>query len=538
MGTVANYVIDALLLGIALTQMHAIPLAGSAQPLLIGACCMVALIRGGLLARLARSLRRQLPGGSDQWRESVEQIKQRDQSRAGVYAELHHRATHDELTGLANREFFNDRLRQAVHDARPFAVVVLDLDRFRIINDAVGHGGGDTILKLVARRLLSSTRAEDTVARAGGDDFLLLLRDVTSAEEVGRLTRHCLGSLSEPFLMRGRELQVRASCGVAHYPADADDAQALIARADEAMYQAKEAGRDTVRFFDSQLMQAGHERLQFTNDLSQALALGQFELLYQPKLDIVSERIRSVEALLRWNHPVRGRLTPDAFLALAEDSGLIQSIGSWTISEACRQAKLWQTQALPHLRVSVNICATQFRHPEFIAIVQEALRRCALHPSYLEIELTESALMADTTQSALVLEQLSRLGVGITIDDFGTGYSSMSCLQRFPIGRVKIDRSFIRHMQHNANDASVVRAIISLAHGLRFKVIAEGVESAEQLAILRRMGCDQYQGFYRSQAVPAADIELMIAAQSARAANDALAEPTVNRLARLVQRHH
>jgi EAL domain-containing protein (putative c-di-GMP-specific phosphodiesterase class I) len=323
---------------------------------------------------------------------------------------------------------------------------------------------------------------------------------------------------------------------VAQYPADADEGQVLIARADESMYQAKAAGRNAVRFYDAQLMGLAQERLQLENELRLALTSGQLELLYQPKLDIASDDMRSVEALLRWKHPVRGRLAPDVFLAVAEDSGLIQSIGSWVINEACHQAKRWKAQGLPHLRVSVNVSGVQFRHPEFIGIVHEALKRDALHPSYLEIELTESALMANTEKSGAVLEQLSRLGVVVAIDDFGTGYSSISCLQRFPIDKVKIDRSFIRQMQHNAGDASIVRAIISLAHGLRLKVIAVGVESAAQLAILRRMGCDQYQGFYRSQAVPAADIELMIAAQRAQAANDALAEPSVSKLARLVQR--
>lgn len=507
----AGQVVDAvLLLGFTVAVGLTLP-ASTAQRLLLCACGVAMLAGRTLLGGAAQSLLDRADDRREALLDAITALKQRDGSQGCARAELMHRATHDSLTGLPNRALFERRLNAAIQDGRPFVVVVLDVDRFRNVNEALGHGAGDATLTLVARRLLSSTRAEDAVARNGGDEFLLLLRDVESTADSVRLTTHCLEALSAPFEIRGAQLHLTASAGICAYATDVIDAATLLARADEAMYQAKESGRNALRLYDAGLMQRAQERLQIADELRQALAAGQFELFYQPKSDIACEGIRSVEALLRWNHPVRGRLGPDAFLSIAEDAGLMQSVGSWAIDQACRQARAWQGFSLPGLRISVNVSATQFRHPEFVPTVQAALKRHGLHPSYLEIELRESALMADTGQSAVVLEQLSRLGVVIAVDDFGTGYSSMSCLQHFPIDKVKIDRSFIGHMQQNADDASVVRAIISLAHGLRLKVVAEGVESAEQLATLRRLGCDQYQGFYQSPAVPAADIERMIA---------------------------
>jgi diguanylate cyclase (GGDEF)-like protein len=473
--------------------------------------------------------------GGQPLNESVETLQQRDPSLEGVNAQLRHQATHDSLTGLANRALFAERMEAAVAKCDPFAVAVLDLDRFKIINDSLGHGAGDALLKLVARRLFSITRADDIVARGGGDEFMLLLRDVASKADIEKLAKRWMDALSEPYRVNGTQLHVSPSIGIACFPADANESEELLARADEAMYHGKQNGRNSCRFFDAEVMGFSHERLSIESELRQAIAASQFQLHYQPKIDIASDEMRGVEALLRWQHPVRGRMMPADFISIAEDSGLILPIGLWVLDEACRQARLWQIQGLAFLRVAVNVSPTQFRQPDFAKSVHAALMRHSLHASYLEIEITEAALMSNAEKSVTVLEQLSRLGVVVAIDDFGTGFSSISYLQRFPIDKLKIDLSFIRHLQTNPNDASIVRAIISLAHGLRLKVAAEGVESAAQLAILKRMGCDQYQGFFRSPAVAAAGIELMLASARSTAANDSPARATVVKLARLVR---
>jgi EAL domain-containing protein (putative c-di-GMP-specific phosphodiesterase class I) len=405
-------------------------------------CFVATLGRCILLGSLARSLRMRLQDRRRQLRESVRMLEERDKSLAQVNLELKRQATHNALTGIANRVLFVEQLQRAVVQPQPFAVCVFDLDRFKIINDSLGHGAGDALLKHVSDRLLSITRASDTVARA-----------------------------------------------------------------DEAMYYAKRTGRNTFRFFDSSVMGFSRERLEIEAELRGALAQGQLVLHYQPKIDIASSEMRSVEALIRWNHPTRGAVLPGEFIPIAEESGLILEIGDWVIREACRQASEWQRQGMPFLRVAVNVSPLQFRQANFVKKLSAALKEFSLEATFLEIELTEATLMSNAESSVTLLNELSQLGVVVAVDDFGTGYSSMSYLQRFPIDKLKIDRSFISDVASNAGDASIVRAIISLAHGLRLKVIAEGVESEQQLGILRRMGCDQYQGFYRSAAVPACDIE-------------------------------
>jgi diguanylate cyclase (GGDEF)-like protein len=505
------------------------------ERLLVWACLITILGRCTLLGVFSRSLRQRLQQRGAQLRHSISELKARDQSLEQANAELHYQATHDALTGLANRTLFEERLRQAVREELPFAVAVLDLDRFKIINDSLGHGAGDLLLQLVARRLQSSTRADDLVARAGGDEFLLLLPEVESQPQLAALASRWTAALSEPYGIRNTELHVSPSIGIARYPADAVDGQELVARADEAMYHAKQSGRNAYRFFDSQVSSFTRGRLTMAGELRQAITQGQLELLYQPKIDVASGEMHSVEALLRWQHPARGCVLPGEFMPVAEDSGFSHEIGDWVLDQACRQAKLWQDQSLPFVRIAVNISPTQFRHPDFAIRVQAALTRHALHPSSLEVEISESALMGNAQKAALPLEQLSRIGVAVAVDDFGTGYSNMSYLQRFPIDKLKIDGAFVRHLQSDSNDASIVRAIISLAHGLRLKVVAEGVETPGQLSILKRMGCDQYQGFLHSPAVPAEEIEFLLASERALAANDGLVDATVSRLARLVR---
>jgi diguanylate cyclase len=474
---------------------------------LVWLCFVATLGRCILLGVLGRSLRLRLEDRRRQLRDSVHMLEDRDKSLAHANLELKRQATHDALTGIANRVLFVEHLNLAVHERRPFAVCVFDLDRFKIINDSLGHGAGDALLKQVSSRLQSLVRSSDIVARAGGDEFLLLLRHITTAEEIEALMMRWMSSLSQPYQLTGLELHVSPSIGIARYPADGTGAEELLARADEAMYFAKRSGRKTFRFFDSSVMGFSRERLEIEADLRNALARGQLALHYQPKIDIATGEMRSVEALIRWRHPTRGSILPGEFIPIAEESGLILEIGDWVIREACRQAREWQQRKLPFLRVAVNVSPLQFCQANFVKKVSAALEEHFLDATYLEIELTEATLMGNAETSVTLLEQLSELGVVVAIDDFGTGYSSMSYLQRFPIDKLKIDRSFISDVASNAGDASIVRAIISLAHGLRLKVIAEGVESEEQLGILKRMGCDQYQGFYRSPAVPAAEIE-------------------------------
>jgi diguanylate cyclase len=425
-------------------------------------------------------------------------------------AKLQHQATHDALTGLPNRLLFIDRLgREIAHaerDGHVFAVLVVDLDRFKVINDTLGHGPGDQLLIEVARRLSSAIRSADTVARTGGDEFLLLLTDFREASDAAVIAAKIISELDKSVSIGGTEVHTSASIGISVYPADGTDSDTLVAHADEAMYFAKQAGRNSFQFFSPGMSVFSRDRLNLESELRRALPMQQFELHYQPKVDVATGRMNSVEALLRWRHPTRGLVGPLEFIPIAEETGLMLSIGEWVLREACRQARQWQREGLPFLRISVNISPIHFRQSKFLEIVRSALLDHDLEPQYLEIELTETTVMDHAETSVHILEELSRMGVIVSIDDFGTGYSSMSYLRRFPIDKLKIDRSFINDMTTNSDAAAIVKAIISLAHSLRLKVVAEGVETAEQLEQLRELGCDQFQGFYRSAAVLPSEI--------------------------------
>jgi diguanylate cyclase (GGDEF)-like protein len=419
--------------------------------------------------------------------------------------QLRHLASHDALTGLPNRLLLDDRIAQAIaHSQRhshEFAVLVIDLDRFKLINDSLGHRAGDELLREVAQRLKSAVRAVDTTARLGGDEFVVLLDGpLTQAEAVEIGTRAI--KVMEPSLrLLGIDVHISASIGIAFYPRDGASVDTLLARADAAMYSAKERGRNNLQCYAEGMSTMTQDRVKFESELHEALRNREFELHYQPKVDTLTGRVNSAEALIRWRHPQRGLVPPNEFISIADECGLLDAIGEWVLFEACRQAKAWQREGLPSLRVAVNLAPSQFRLANLVDQIRRALEASGLNPQLLEVELTETAVMSDAEESIQILEAISRMGVLVSVDDFGTGYSSMSYLRRFPIDKLKIDRCFVDQMTRRPEDASIVQAIISLAHSLHLKVIAEGVETPEQLALLAELGCDQYQGFHFSPAL-------------------------------------
>jgi len=433
--------------------------------------------------------------------------------------QLHHLATHDALTGLPNRVLLADRLEQASANAEragaSFAVMLVDLDRFKSINDSIGHQAGDELLKEVAQRLRSILRPGDSLARLGGDEFVMIVNSIAGRDHAESVISPVLECIGRPMVLASITVQTSPSIGVSLYPQDGKDPQTLLKAADAAMYHAKKMGRNTYQFYAAEVNSFTRERLELESGLRLALHRHEFVLHYQPKVDIKNGHIVGVEALLRWNHPCLGLLPPDEFIPLAEETGLIIPIGDWVLSEACRQAHAWHTAGLSHLRIAVNLAAQQFRAANLAEKVDLILQHAGLEARFLELELTETAVMQDAAQSAVILQQLSELGVRLSLDDFGTGYSSLSYLQRFPLNKVKIDRSFVREMHRSEGNAEIVRAIVSLAHSLRLSVIAEGVETIEQLGFLEKIGCDQYQGYYRSSAVPAAALEAMVRSELA-----------------------
>ena len=470
--------------------------------------------------------------------DTLEQVvSARTEGLEAANKQLRHLATHDALTGLPNRVLLDDRLAQAIaHSQRNghlFALLMVDLARFKLINDSLGHRAGDELLQETARRLTGVARAIDTLARSGGDEFVMILHPIDARDDAELLAQRVIEALKPTMRIAGVDIHTSPSIGIAFYPADGTTTETLIARADAAMYSAKQRGRNNAQCFAPGMDTQSQDKVRLESDLHEAIALKQFELDYQPKVDVKSGAVHSVEALIRWRHPQRGLISPNEFIPLAEDSGLIGPIGGWVVREACRQAKAWQRKGLPQVRVAVNLSASQFRQKNLLATIRQALLDADLDPSYLEVELTESAVMTNPEESVSILEQLSKMGVLVSVDDFGTGYSSMSYLRRFPIDKLKIDRGFISEFMTRPDDASIVRAIVSLAHSLRLKVVAEGVETPDQLDFLKTLGCDQYQGFHFSTPVSAADFEELLRRQrdDEPAGEESEAERTHSKLA-------
>ena len=429
--------------------------------------------------------------------------------RVQTQERLRRLAHHDVLTDLPNRAFFIERLNHALARAcargRSLAVLFLDLGRFKIINDTLGHDGGDRALQILADRLRSCVHDGDLVARLGGDEFTILLDDVASVDDIPQIARRVLDTLAQPFTLRDREFYISSSIGVSLYPGDGEDALTLLKNADTAMYRAKELGRNNYQFYSAEMSARALERLTMEANLRRALERGEFLLHYQPQIDLATGRIARLEALLRWAHPELGPVAPARFIPVAEETGLIAPIGRWVLQTACDQARAWRAAGLPAVPVAVNLSGTQFNEPRLVQMIDDILRDTGLEPSGLELEITENTIMHNVQEAVDTMRVLNDRGISLAVDDFGTGYSSLNYLKRFPIDTLKIDQSFVRDITHDADDASIVTAIIAMAHNIELKVVAEGVETEDQLAFLRARGCDGVQGYLFARPLPTAE---------------------------------
>ena len=435
---------------------------------------------------------------------------------------IRHLAHHDDLTGLPNRSLLRERLGQAIQaaaaDGSAVGLAFIDLDGFKLVNDALGHNAGDALLKVVGARMARCLRASDTLARFGGDEFVILLPALPGEPgAIAPLLERVRQAVTEPVLVEGQEVQVSCSIGATFYPRDGLDANALMMHADVAMYRAKELGNDNVQFYASEMNASIDEKLVLLEGLRAALdscvesGACQFELLYQPKVDLRSGRLFGVEALIRWHHPEQGLISPDRFIGLAEESGLIVPIGEWVLRTACVQAAAWRAAGLAPVSMSVNVSARQFEDKRLVERIADALRASGLPPDGLELEVTESLIMRDLGRSVDKMREIKAMGVSLSIDDFGTGYSSLSALKSFPISRLKIDKSFVADLADSADDQAIALAVISLAHKLHLRVIAEGVETEQQRDFLRANDCDEMQGYLFSRPLPARELAHLLA---------------------------
>jgi diguanylate cyclase (GGDEF)-like protein/PAS domain S-box-containing protein len=461
-----------------------------------------------------------LPDGAIWVVQDISERKQKEQL-------VEHVAHHDALTGLPNRVLLRDRLEQAIkHASRAKAkvgVLFLDLDRFKVVNDTIGHDGGDQLLRMVSERLRLCVRSEDTVARQGGDEFIVILPEIADASDAESVAEKILSELAKPIPIFGSDFYVTASVGISLFPDHGKDVQALLKHADAAMYYAKDLGKDTYRVFSEALNERALEEARLESLLRTAIERQQLELHYQPRIDLATGRINSVEALLRWYQPEQGWVGPDRFIPIAEQTGLISRLGDWVLRRACKDMTHLSSLGFD-IGVSVNVSQRQFSQPGLVDNVRSVLNEFRLDPIRLELELTESAIAQDTEQAVQLLKSLEGLGIGLAIDDFGTGYSSLSQLKRFPIRTLKIDRSFVDGLPRDEEDVAIALAIIAMAKRLKMRVVAEGIETPQQRQFLARHHCDEGQGYVFSKAVPLREIEQMLMTSQQDAAQKALAD--------------
>lgn len=450
--------------------------------------------------------------------EMLVEIANRDEALLERQERLHQQANYDTLSGLPNRALFNDRLAQALlrsgRNKEKLAVLFIDLDDFKLINDTHGHRIGDLLLIEVSRRMKEIIRAEDTLARLGGDEFTAFMQNVKTDGNAILVTRKHLSNLQLPYKIEDKNLFMSASIGIAIFPDHGSSAEVLLKSADSAMYLAKQKGKNHVELFTPSLFCKSSERLALQGDLRRALENNEFILHYQPKINLQNGYMSGVEALVRWQHPDRGLIQPLAFIQLAEETGLIMDLGEWILRESCRQMQQWHSTGVHVPRVSVNVSPLQFQRQNIVELVISALGETGLSVQCLELEITESALMDDVSQTINTLGQLQHLGVHISIDDFGTGYSSLSHLRRLPVNTLKVDRSFVMNAHVSEEDAQILLAIISMAHSLNLKTVVEGVECEEQLNLLRELSCHEIQGFYFARPMPAADLTALLLEQT------------------------
>jgi len=441
----------------------------------------------------------------------------RDVSEArAISKRISYTAEHDLLTNLPNRILLNDRISQSIalaqRHGRLLAVIFLDLDHFKRVNDSMGHSGGDKLLKCVAGRLVASVRSSDTVSRQGGDEFVILLSEIAHPQDATTSAEKLLHALSTPHTVDGHDLRISSSIGISVYPQDGEDAETLINKADMAMYHAKEQGRNNFQFFEAEMTAKAFRRQSIEDSLYRAIERSEFVLVYQPIVKLVTGEIAGVEALLRWQHPQQGLLSPDQFVQVAEQCGLIVPMGRWVMGEACRQAGEWRDAGLPEIVMSVNVSAVEFSDKLFLQGINKLLSDTRIEAGQLNLEVTEGVLMKDVGATAAVLRELKRIGVKLTVDDFGTGYSSLSYLRQFPIDGLKIDRSFVQQITDSSGDNGIVSAIIAMGESLGYLVVAEGIETGVQEQYLKSRGCAQGQGYLFSRPVPATQIALLLQA--------------------------
>jgi diguanylate cyclase (GGDEF)-like protein/PAS domain S-box-containing protein len=434
--------------------------------------------------------------------------------RRQAEARVHHMAYHDSLTGLPNRALLADRLDRAMLAAqrsdRGLAVMFIDLDRFKTINDSLGHMTGDQLLKEVASRLCGSVRASDTVARLGGDEFVVLLPGIRNADESSHVAQKIIDTLSVPVPLEGRMLHISPSIGICMYPDDGKDVATLMRNADAAMYHAKASGRNNYQYFTQTMNLAAAQHFELESSLRSALALGQFELHFQPIMDITTRRLATLEVLLRWRRPASGLVMPDQFIPIIEENGLIVPVGEWVLRRACEQSMEWQRQGLQPVPLAINLSPRQFMHKGLVDSIRRILDETRIDPALIEFEITETALMQHGEHTMDVLGQINAMGIRLSIDDFGTGYSSLAYLKRFPVRKIKIDRAFVRDLEHSAEDRAIVAAITALSESLQLSIVAEGVETEEQFELLRKQGCDYAQGYLFSKPVLGVRAQLML----------------------------